>query len=288
TRLWIVLIPVFVLSLIIASATRAVDLGTLSFASGNAYSVPAFVGNLFGLQDVTVPRFGENFPLWSLANETWYYILFPLLVVSFYGKSTMARIASASGCLLIAVSLTVPIILYFSLWLLGAAFSRVQITASALQKLGVVCVWGAVAVYFRLIYGDDMLDEAAYFQHLIFSLPLLVLLSSLQTKADPQRKTILRAKWAGNMFASFSFTLYVIHVPLLVLLNNFWSPSGGRLSPYDIGSLGLYVIILVGILVVSYVFHLPFEAQTHRLRGFLKRKLFAGHDPAAGQARHAA
>lgn len=289
TRLWIVLIPAFLLSLVIAGTTKAVDLGAVSFASSNEYSVTAFVGNLFGLQDLAVPRFGGNFPLWSLANETWYYVLFPLLVVSFYGKSTISRIASAGMCLLVAISLPGPIILYFSLWLLGAVFSRIQITASTIQKTGVACIWCAIAVYFRLTAGNDMLDEASFLQHLTFSVPILLLLSSLQTKADTQRAGIMLARKAGNVLASFSFTLYVIHVPLLVLLDNLWSPlRAGRLSPNEPSSLAYYVVILAGILVVSYVFHLPFEAQTHRVRNFLKRKFIDAREPVPGHAKSAA
>ena len=287
TRLWIVLIPAFLMSLIIAGTTKAVDLGAMSFASSNEYSLLAFVGNLFGLQDMAVPRFGGNFPLWSLANETWYYLLFPLLVVSFYGKSTISRIASAATCLLVAVSLPGPIILYFSLWLLGAVFSRIQITASTMQKIGIACLWGASAVYFRLTAGNDMLDAASYFQHLIYSLPILLLLSSLQTKV-PQRTAMMIVRKAANVLASFSFTLYVIHVPLLVLLHNFWSPlRAGRLSPNELSSLASYVIILVGILFLSYVFHLPFEAQTHRVRSFLKQKFAGARDQASGRATNA-
>lgn len=281
TRLWIVLIPAFVLSLIIAGTTKAVDLGTMSFAPGNEYSATAFVGNLFGLQEMAVPRFAGNFPLWSLANETWYYVLFPLLAVSFCGKSTLSRIAAAAICALIAVSLTGPITLYFSLWLLGAAFSRIQITASTVQQIGVACLWVGMAGYFRITAGNDMLDLQSYFQHLIFSIPMLLLLASLQTRTDPKRKALMLAKKVGNVLAGFSFTLYVIHVPLLVLLTNFWTPlRAGRLSPYALSSLATYVIILAGLLIASYAFHLPFEAQTHRVRKYLKRKLFGAPEPA--------
>ena len=288
TRLWIVLIPAFVLSLIIAGTTKAVDLGAVSFAPGNEYSVTAFVGNLFGVQEMVVPRFAENFPLWSLANETWYYVLFPLLAMSFCGNSTISRAAAAAMCLLIAVSLPGPIMLYFSLWLLGAAFSRVQITASTVQQIGVACLWVGMAGYFRVTAGNDMLDARSYFQHLTFSMPILLLLSSLQTKTDPTRTALMRVKKVGNVLAGFSFTLYVIHIPLLVLLTNFGPPlPAWRLSPYEISSLATYVVILAGLLFASYAFHLPFEAQTHRVRNYLKRKLFGAPESAPGHLKSA-
>lgn len=288
TRLWIVLIPAFVLSLIIAGTTKAVDLGAVSFAPGNEYSATAFVGNLFGFQESVVPRFAGNFPLWSLANETWYYILFPLLAMSFCGKSTISRVATAAMCLLIAVSLPGSILLYFSLWLLGAVFSRIQITASTVQQIGVACLWVGMAGYFRVTAGNDTLDAQSYFQHLSFSMPILLLLSSLQTKTDPARTALMRAKKVGNVLAGFSFTLYVMHIPLLVLLTHFWSPlCAGRLSPYELSSLSTYGFILAGLLVASYLFHLPFEAQTHRVRNYLKRKYFGAPEPALGNIKSA-
>ena len=124
---------------------------------------------------------------------------------------------------------------------------------------------------------------------LIFSMPIMLLLSSLQTKTDPKRTALIGVKKVGEVLAGFSFTLYVIHIPLLVLLTNFWSPlRAGRLSPYELSSLATYVAILAGLLAASYVFHLPFEAQTHRVRKYLKRKLFSTPDPAPGQVKSAA
>ncbi|MDO8306586.1 acyltransferase family protein, partial [Herminiimonas sp.] len=91
TRLWIVLVPAFVLTLLLAILMDLVDPRRFDFASDNPWSVAAFAGNLFGLQDMAVPRFGGNFALWSLANETWYYIVFPLLLLPFTKASGLAR-----------------------------------------------------------------------------------------------------------------------------------------------------------------------------------------------------
>jgi peptidoglycan/LPS O-acetylase OafA/YrhL len=287
TRLWIVLIPAFVLTLAIGAYTGAVDPGTFSYAVANEYSAASFLGNLFGLQDIVLPRFGGNFPLWSLANETWYYVLFPLLVIPFSGKSTFSRVASAAVCLLVARNLPGSIVLYFSLWLLGAAFSRIEITASATQRWTVLLVLVIVAVYLRL-KGIKQINEASFVSYLVVSLPFLLLLSSLQFRSDPQRSSIRFAKRIGTLLAGFSFTLYVIHVPLLMLLRDLYPPlRSGYLSPRDLANLGSYCIMLACILVLSYLFHLPFEAQTHRVRSFIKTKIMAASHaltPHAGSA----
>lgn len=276
TRLWIVLIPALMLTLFIAAFAGIVDLQAPSFSPQNEYSVSNFAGNLLGFQDVAMLSFGGNFPLWSLANETWYYVLFPLMAVSFYGRSAMTRLASVAVLLLLVATLPASILLYFSLWLAGVAFSRIHITASTIQLAAIASIWVAIAIYFRITVSNDSLKVESFFRHLIFSLPILVLLSCLQTKSDPGRPSLIFAKKAGDLLAGFSFTLYVIHVPLLVLLRRVYPPlHQGTLSPYELGSLGIYLVMLAGIVVIAYVFHLPFEAQTPRLRAYIKRQLFA-------------
>jgi len=81
TRLYIVLIPslflalFFALILIDISNTREVSL-----------SIKDFFGSLLFLQTILTEPFAHNGPLWSLANEFWYYMLFPLLTFIYYNK----------------------------------------------------------------------------------------------------------------------------------------------------------------------------------------------------------
>ncbi len=286
TRLWIVLIPAFVLSLFIGAYTGAVDPGTVSYAARNEFSVISFLGNLFGLQDMAVPRFGDNFPLWSLANETWYYALFPLMVVPFMGRSPASRIASIILWLLVASSLSFEIMLYFPIWLLGVMFSRIEITASSVQRWLVAVALLGITIYQRMTGSTDKLTEESFVQDLIFSLPFLLLLASLQFKADSTDTALMWIKKVGTLFAGFSFTLYVIHVPFLILLRNSYSALRGQsLSAYDMTNLGVYLVMLTVILVLSYLFHLPFEAQTHRVRSFIKGKLMGSRSQAPAPVR---
>jgi peptidoglycan/LPS O-acetylase OafA/YrhL len=59
--------------------------------SGNAFgndmakhlSLGIFLGNLLQLQTITVAPLGSNIPLWSLANEWWYYVVFGFFMVAY-------------------------------------------------------------------------------------------------------------------------------------------------------------------------------------------------------------
>jgi peptidoglycan/LPS O-acetylase OafA/YrhL len=79
TRLWTVLVPAMCLMLAVGIVITEADPARADFAAANEYSAASFAGNLLGLQTVLVKNFGGNYALWSLANETWYYVQFPLL-----------------------------------------------------------------------------------------------------------------------------------------------------------------------------------------------------------------
>lgn len=277
TRLWIVLIPTFVLIIAAALIMGKLDPQVGSLAPGNEYSVATFLGNLFGLQTLLVPVFGSNFPLWSLTNETWYYVLFPLLVVMCTPRSMRARVAGFAGAALIAWFLNGPILLYFSLWLMGAAGSRIRVDTHAAIRWLLFALLAAISVHGRMRGETDDLDAESFIQDFIFSVAFVLWLCSLQYELPPAARFVVNLRQAGNFFAAFSFTLYVLHVPLIGLAAYLTPRLGvGSLSPDSAAHLAIYGAALGAIIVASYLFHLPFEANTGRVRGALKRRLFIG------------
>jgi peptidoglycan/LPS O-acetylase OafA/YrhL len=272
TRLWVVLIPAFLLTLLLAVNGEAVDPRQLSLARDNEYSLTAFAGNLFGLQDLAVPRYGGNFSLWSLTNETWYYLLFPLGVLALTARSTMSRAAAGATLALLISLLGIGIALYFLVWLLGVAFSRVRIEATRGWRIGMAAVLLVLSVWFRLTGSNDKLVPDSFLQDWILSVAFLLVLCSLQFRADPARRSTRIVRRLGGMLAGFSFTLYVVHVPLLRALTGHMAPlRQARLAPDRIGDLAIYAGMLAAIILLAYLFHLPFEAQTRRLRRRVKR-----------------
>ncbi len=276
TRLWIVLIPAFVFSLVAGAVTLEIDPTHSSMARENAYSGTAFIGNLFGLQDMVVPRFGDNFALWSLANEIWYYAMFPALVLCAAGTTPATRWCSGAALLLMLACLSFPITLFFLIWLLGVGFSRVRIHAARWQRWVMLAGLLAVSVFFRLAGSNDKLVEESFVQDLVFSLVFLVLLASLQYRAGPQ-PWIGRLKKLGGVLAGFSFTLYVLHVPVIQLFQYLYARQGGeQLSPERFSHFGVYLVMVGMIVLCAWLFHLPFEAQTYRVRALAKRWLGSG------------
>jgi peptidoglycan/LPS O-acetylase OafA/YrhL len=275
TRLWTVLVPTFVLILLIGFVIGAANPARVDFSAANPYSATAFVGNMLGLQTVTVPSYGGNFPLWSLAYETWYYVQFPLLLLVFTGPGILRQVAGAAALALIVAALPYMISLYFLIWLLGTAFSRVRVECGNGWRIALLLVTLCLSVYYRIYGNNDDLVPASFVQDLICSLPFLVLLSSMHMRVDPASRHMKRVGTVGKFFSEFSFTLYVVHVPIIILLSHIGRTAFGRdkLRPDAPVDFLLYFAVLVVLVLLAYLFYLMFERHTFKIRRLLKSVL---------------
>jgi lipopolysaccharide/colanic/teichoic acid biosynthesis glycosyltransferase/peptidoglycan/LPS O-acetylase OafA/YrhL len=281
TRLWIVLLPAFLLMLALGLGSGVIDGARPSLSSANPWSLTSLLGNLAGVQTMAVPEFGGNFPLWSLAYESWYYIVFPLLLLSVCGGSNGIKMGAALAAVSILLALSTDIALYFLVWLMGAGASRIRLNLGRRQQWLCGLAFVSLAIYLRLRGRNDDLNAQALPQDLLYSLLfLLCLCGAGRHGTAPLRRLAPIAAF----FAGFSFTLYVLHVPLQQML---WAYRGGeQLSPQQPASMAVYAAMLAVVVSLSYLFHLPFEAQTARLRRFVKQRLpgRAGRRPLAGTA----
>lgn len=277
TRLWTVLLPTLLLTLAVGLVIGAAAPGPVDFDPANEFSAASFAGNLFGLQTVTVPDFGGNYPLWSLAHETWYYIQFPLLLLVLAGGGVLRRAAAAAALVLLLATLRDMISLYFSLWLLGAAFSRIRIDCGKACQALLLVVTLALFVYYRLRGTNDDLVPGSFVQDIICSIPFLLLLASLQQPVDTAAPAYARANRLAVFFSEFSFSLYVLHIPVIELVRYLGRQYLGRerLDP-NAATDFLWYFAVFGILVLAaYVFYLLFERHTIRIRNAMKNLLLS-------------
>lgn len=275
TRLWTVLLPTLLLTLVVGLVIGAAAPGPMNFDPANEFSAASFVGNLFGLQTVTVPDFGGNYPLWSLAHETWYYIQFPLLLLVIAGGGVLRRAAAAAALILLLSTLRDMISLYFTLWLLGAAFSRIRIDCGNVVRGLLLVLTLALFVYYRLRGNNDDLVPGSFVQDIVCSIPFLFLLASLQQQVDASAPAYVRANRVAVFFSEFSFSLYVLHIPVIDLMRYLGRQYLGRdrLDPGVATDFLWYFTVLGTVVVASYVFYLLFERHTIRIRNALKNLL---------------
>lgn len=274
TRLWTVLIPTFVLTLLFAIAIGTASPADFRLSSDNPHSALTFMGNLVGLQGILLPDFGENFPLWSLANETWYYVLFPLLALACIARDNTLRLVCGGALLALGFLLPTAIVGYFLVWLLGVAFSRIRIECGTGMRWGWALLVLAGAGYYRLTGELDAFELSTLGQDVVCSLLYLVLLSSLQFKAAPSA-LVSRLGATGKFFAEFSFSLYVLHVPVIGVLHYWVRTHLGveRLSPFDSVHTALFFAMLAALLLSAYLSYLLFESRTYRIRTAIKNGL---------------
>jgi peptidoglycan/LPS O-acetylase OafA/YrhL len=275
TRLWTVLLPALLLMVVVGIATGTVHHTEPGFELSNDYSLPTFVGNLFGLQTVLVQNFGGNYALWSLANETWYYVAFPLALFAFRGPGPLRQVAGLVALAAIAALVPWSLTLYFALWLLGTMFSRVRVECGNGMRAALIILEGALLVYYRFTGSNDDLGPVSFIQDLNCSLPFLLLLSSLPQKIDPASASLRRIGKVANFFSEFSFTLYVIHIPTIILLRHVGRTVFGRdaLAPDQPFDYAIYAGMVALIVGVAYLSYLLFESQTYRVRRKAKAML---------------
>jgi peptidoglycan/LPS O-acetylase OafA/YrhL len=276
-RLWIVLLPALLLGLLWDRVGLRLNLAPILYSGmGHGQQIPdvrvalspaVFFGNALFLQTIKVPVFGANGPLWSLANEFWYYILFPLGLLAMRRRQSLGwRIVY--GALLVAVAFFVGrnILVGLGIWLFGALLARARAPNLAARTR-----WLAAALYAPLVFalpkigtGHEIASD--YLLGVATFLLLWVFLSAGRA-AEPRAREVR----AARAMARFSFTLYLTHVPLMVLLTSVWQgdgryqPSPQRLA-VGLGMLG--VALLFAWLVAAGT-----EFQTDRVRGWVERRL---------------
>ncbi len=275
-RLWIVLAPALLAGLVldrIGIATHAAPLlytgqagnSVLSFDVASSLTPAAFAGNLVFLQTIVVHTFGSNGPLWSLANEFWYYMLFPLALLSIRAKGWPHRTTYAVIFLLCALLVGRSILLLFPVWLMGVMLARLPRLQLSRPVLTIGVALYAATFFFlaktHLVTGvasDTLLGGATFL--------LLWALLGVQSAAGSPA-------WvrASRFTAGFSYSLYLVHLPLIVLITALsvhdtrWQPTPAHLA----SALAIFAVALL----YAVGFAALTEFRTASVRGAVEARL---------------
>ena len=288
TRLYVVLIPALALTLawdsfgLYISSDASIYTGEAHSWKNDYFNVAdrltyaSMLGNLVFLPTVYVAPYGSNEPLWSLAFEFWYYLLFPICFLGVrYYRSWMAKVVCflVFGCICLLINSN--ILLYFPIWLMGATIGFLR-PLSLIHKLP---TWPTIllAVLFAtsmaaaghlnaikaLFWNSSLAMD--YLTGVGFTVLTFVLLH------DQRRdKNNLYSRIAKST-AAFYFTLYVTHMPILVFLRAIIAP--GRpwaFSTYTaIAASGLTI---VAILYAIAIYNLT-ERHTPSVRSWIAKRL---------------
>lgn len=280
SRLWIVLLPALILtfgldllSLWVAPANSFVFNGN-GFAHMepsqvlvNQLKLTYFLGNLAFLQTILVPTFG-NGVLWSLASEFWYYVAFPLLFIG--GTKIQRGNYFKNGVLILLGILTLifvgkGIAMDFPIWILGVV--AYYFGTSFKLKYDLIN-WGFFISLFFTCLGLAISRQHLFhnaFSSYIVAVPFaFVVMFSLNMNVPRWLESISR------FFSDFSFSLYVIHAPILTLLVAPWlAINADRYQPNAYGWLLLLLVILI-LYFGGWLFYYLVERHTGKIRLFIK------------------
>lgn len=288
-RLWIVVVPGLLLCVawdglgVSLHTTHALYFGDaanhLMHDVADQRKASYFVGNLFFLQGKSVSTFGSNAALWSLAYEFWYYLLFPLaLIAAWKGQETTKRVFCCIAFLAICFWLRGDFMALFPIWLAGAVISvlpRIPLSAGVR--------WAAAAFYVPLVLtvavfrGAFNLLVLDYLLTVATGVLLWVLLSA--TSRAPNNLTV----HAIRILARGSFSLYVLHMPILAFLaaylvgNARWQPNMAHIA--------VAAAILACTIIYSFIIAYFTEFRTDVVRESLELRFPAitGQQKAASQ-----
>ena len=240
----------------------------------NHLGLGIFIGNLMQLQDIIVPSLGSNGPLWSLANEWWYYVVFGFGVVAYRPGRQLTRVIAGGAIAVMLIALPLPISLGFVAWGIGAGVAVLDRYWAAWPFLvgatvAVVCLiavrWLAPRHVGAGIAGEFIMDLGAALGYSV----ALVCAKNLKGRVKfwPLHRRL----------ASFSYTVYLVHFPAMVFIAAFLKDAFNveflrEPSVTTMIYLGILLLLLYG---YAWIFAVFTEAHTDRIRSRLSHVVSA-------------
>ena len=195
-------------------------------------------------------------PVWSLAYEFWYYVIFGIAV---YVRKPLARSLS----LLLVFGIVGPKILaLFPIWLLGVGVWQSMRFRGIFESWAIVIIGGAAALMTALVIMHPRWPggigfppwffSGAWISDWLFGLGIAALIVGVDARfhSRPVPRALNAAIKQG---AGVSFSLSLLHYPLMVFCAAF--------LPYDPSSPGQVAGVLALVFLIVYTFGSLFEPQ---------------------------
>ncbi len=239
-----------------------------------AFNLKTFTGNLLMLQDFPkklfgITSFGSGRPLWTLAIEWWLYMFFGWAVLMFRWskKSVFNFIAYILVLLPLAVvplsnmrgrgkGLTLIWIMGSLCYFLWPIFKKQEVNKKLMPLLMIVFFAAAAHRSISKVVEYDLLFA------LFLTLSLFFFVQFLQSN---KREIPYRVQATVRFFASFSFTLYMIHYSIMDYTRFAWKDK--------LSSLEIFLVTFFLSNIIAWVFSKVSEVHYRKVGEFLKRNL---------------
>lgn len=274
SRLWTVLIPGLVLTLVVGVIGGLTTDAWGKLAGHGSLDPFAAACNAAFLQEPRCSTYGSNDSLWSLAFEFWFYLIFAAATVSVISTARRMFARAAVGAVIAAACLLVfgpSLLTLVPSWLLGVALAGLH----AHWKATGVPAWASVRtkpVTFALVtllaagmLASNFLSLSRELRFVLVGLcaaPLVIYLAMGREQVRNRYAHLLAR--TGEV----SFSVYVYHLPLVQLL----AVGVVALGVTSQAALAALVFVIAG---SAYTLCLPLwaatERNTHYVRIALRR-----------------
>ena len=262
TRMWVVLFPTLIL-VILVEYLRYWITGNAIFIN-TKISAFYFFGNLLFLQTIVVPFFGSNSALWSLANEFWYYVFWPVILIVITIKLNWIIKLVISIVLWSFIYFLMPeIAQLFPIWILGAL---VRIYNVRIKVNWFVDFFSLVITLVFIYIANRYVNLLTkYLLGISFGVLLLIWQNSKEYRIGKYENI-------ATFFSNFSFSLYATHFVIVELILDFLCHHLQLERKSKIASIQNWLIYFLIVLVtvpISYLFYLVTERNTKNVRKYL-------------------
>ena len=248
------------------------------FSFDSNLSIQTLLGNIGMLQGFAVRPVGSNQPFWTISMEFWFYIFFGLIAAAWITSGNLKKVLVIGASLMLVLLLGNMFLLYMGIWFIGVLLAFIP---SYIRMYSSFTLFIFLLVLALVRLNHDMINHDVSYRmakNYIVAISFGLLLVSMRNKST---FFLLKMAKINRSLADFSYSLYLIHFPLMIFLlaGIFATGAFHEISQGYVPTNGEGVILYVGIIIVVYslawLFSRATEAQTWRLRKYLKRKLIS-------------
>lgn len=240
-------------------------------------TITSAIGTLFFVQGIATPMFGTDGPLWSLAYEAFYYLMYPLVlwlnrrIGSIASLATFVLFGSANALLnahAVQISL-LPVLAYWPAWVAGtfiadARAGRVGVpdswwNAGAGVGAALLCALAALLLAVQSNSVDGVFDY-------LWCIGLFGIIGWLAAGRHSAvvRGAARRVCRPLLLLGAMSYSLYVVHFPILALLSAWWLANHAELPTTPWLALAGILVSLIVAYGVYRIAERPFTSLGRR------------------------
>lgn len=269
------IVPVALGAILVSLAVAALDValpGAPIFVEDLGWTDPreTLQAVLFLSQSYT-SSFPPNAPYWSLCYEVWFYALF--------AAATYLDGRTRAVSLVVLAAIAGPnIVLLLPVWLVGVALVRLPLARRVSTPAAAACVALALAALIVVPLGAmkgfallrpfvpwSLGSSLFVLTDLLLALVLAAGFAGLRTLSERGLVLPARAEPAIRWGANMSFSLYLLHWPLLKLVHMAGLTAGTNLLAF--------AAVIAGVIAVSGAFATVTEHKRYVVRSWFERLL---------------